>query len=61
MDFAVSAYIRDRRPPVRGGGGIPQRISRIVREYAGHQRQVADVLVHHAEQSNDGCLVRVML
>jgi len=31
--------------------------SRVIREYAGHRRQVADVSVHHAEQSDDGGLV----
>jgi hypothetical protein len=31
--------------------------SRVVREYTGHGRQVADVVVHRAEQCDDGGLV----
>jgi hypothetical protein len=40
-------------PAVRDGGGIPHVAhhgGRVVREYAGHRRKVADVSVHHAEQ-----------
>jgi hypothetical protein len=29
----------------------------LVREYAGHRRQVADVAVHHTEEGADGLLV----
>ena len=58
-------------PPVRGGGGMPQRIiassraavgvadhrGRIVRKHARHRREVADVAVDDAEQREDGGLV----
>ncbi len=51
-------------PPVRGGGGMPQRIivisragvgvadhrRRIIREHARHRREVADIAVDDAEQ-----------
>ena len=58
-------------PPVRGGGGMPQRIMvssragvgvadhrrRIVGKHARHRREVADVAVDDAEQRGDGRLV----
>jgi hypothetical protein len=58
-------------PPVRGGGGIPQRIivnsrsppalrttgGRIIGKDPGHRLQVADVAIYHSEQSNNGGLV----
>jgi hypothetical protein len=60
------------KPPVRGGGGMPQRIivssrsapalrttgAAIVWKHARHGREVSDVAVHHAEQSDDRSLVR---
>ena len=59
-------------PPVRGGGGMPQRMvvisaasldvadhrSRIIGKHAGHRREVADIAVDDAEQARDGLLVR---
>jgi hypothetical protein len=58
-------------PPVRGGGGMPQRIStisqpgpgiayhggRVVAEHARHRRQIANIAVDHAEERDDGSLV----
>jgi hypothetical protein len=58
-------------PPLRGGGGMPQRIitnsrsspalrttGAVIWKHAGHRRQVADVPVDHAEERADGFLVR---
>ena len=62
-------------PPVRGGGGMPQRIvtisvpasrvaddwRRIVRKDARHRRQIADVAIDHEEEAMIAAWLVVML